>query len=54
MKLFNAPSISIQELETRHELSVVVAPGDLATEAIKKQPVGRCGYDQDFPVEVVA
>jgi len=46
MKLFNAPSISIQELEARHELSVV-APGDLATEAVKKEPVGRCTYEPD-------
>ncbi len=53
MKLFNAPSISVQELEARHELSVV-APGDLATEAVKKDGDYRCGGTVDVPIEVPA
>jgi|GEM_PF-1906367 len=53
MKLFNAPSISVQELEARHELSVV-APGDLATEAVKKDGDYRCGGEVDVPIEVPA
>ena len=53
MKLFNAPSISIQELEARHELSVA-APGDLANEALKKEPVDRSGRQEIYiSVEVI-
>ncbi len=53
MKLFSTPSISVEELEARHELSVV-APGDLATEAVKKDGDRRCGGDVDVPIEIPA
>ncbi len=53
MKLFSTPSISVEELEARHELSVV-APGDLATEAVKKDGDHRCGGTVDVPIEVPA
>ncbi|NUO02990.1 MAG: hypothetical protein HUU01_20470 [Saprospiraceae bacterium] len=50
-QLFNAPSFSIEELEARQELSIV-APGDLATEAVKKDGDDRCDGDKEAPIDV--
>ncbi len=53
MRVFSTHEISVEELEARHELSVV-APGDLATEAVKKDGDRRCGGDVDVPIEIPA
>ncbi|NUN99862.1 MAG: hypothetical protein HUU01_04515 [Saprospiraceae bacterium] len=45
------PAFSVEELETRHELSII-APGDLATEAVKKDGEDRCDGDKEAPVTV--
>ena len=50
-KVFTTPSLSIEELEARQELSVI-APGDMATEAVKKEGDGRCGGDKEAPIDV--
>ncbi len=50
-QVFNTPSISIEELESRHELSIV-APGDLATEAVKKDGEERCGGKVETPITI--
>jgi len=52
-QVINTPSLSVEELETRHELSIV-APGDLATEAIKKDGDDRCDGDTKAPIDVTA
>jgi len=52
-KVFNTPSFSIEELEARQELSVV-APGDLATEAVKKDGDDRCDGDKEAPIDISA
>ena len=58
-KVFNAPALSIEELETRQELSVIV-PGELGLEVKKKDPCVRdpysdeCRCSGDAPIDISA